>query len=285
MSELRVCDGPFRAFLDVGFAGPRSTWRAVNIDDGTTWEGCDLGAVPAHGFAEAPAGTELVLDSDGRALVLAPSAAGATLGELIDATAEQGARMDPSLCVHLVCALAGIVLGDGGRTRPLPITIDHVLVGFDGSVRSRAHLPWWGPLPTAARTPGDRRTFSPETTVLHMLGEVAAEVLTSRRWPPPALVFPTLPKGLRRKVRQQMRVLLEDTTISVRELEDDDAYGGRFDRPLHLAVVRDGLLALARATAPASTTEVGVLVQHVFAERWANEERARAISDAAMTSD
>ena len=115
MSELRVCDGPFRAFFDGGFAGPMTTWRAVNIDDGSTWEACELGAVPAHGFAEAPAGTELVLDAQGQALVLAPSAAGVSLGELIDQSAAEGARMDVSISVHIIGALTQIVL-DGSAS-------------------------------------------------------------------------------------------------------------------------------------------------------------------------
>lgn len=277
MSELRVCDGPFRAFADRGFAGPMTTWRAVNVDDGSTWEACELGAVPAHGFAEAPAGTELVLDEAGQALVLAPSAAGATLGELIDATAAEGARMDAPLAVRIICALTPMVLA----ARVQRVSSDHVLVGFDGSVHSRAHLPWWGP-PPEVRLPADRRTFSDEGTALHMLGEVVVEVLTSRRWPPPGLVLPALPKGLRRKARQQLRLLLEQTTVSVRQLEEYEEVD--FDYPtLDVAAARDGLLGLARATPPAPAAELGALVRNVFGERWEREQRAQAIIDAART--
>lgn len=277
--DVRVLDGSFRAHLDPGFAGPCTRWRATRLDDESTWEACELSSIDARANVAAPRDTELHLDAEGDAWVLAPSTAGATLGEIVDATVSQGARIDPAFGVHILAELAPQVLVDDLRwetqlsrldvVRVDAVSLDHVLVGVDGSVRSRGHLPWWGPRRRAridaaflARR-GEHEPVNDGAENVRAFGELAAELLSSRRWPVPGLMFPALPKKLRREARRVLTHMLDDTIVPI-GLDWDEHLGVPH---IDLAALRVDVEHLRRHVDVVTAAHLGAFVANLFPER------------------
>ena len=259
------CDGPWAAFVDRGFAGPSTAWRGVSLESGDPFEVARLDPRAWR----VPLDATVVYDKDGAALMFVPSAPGATLKEIVDASSEQRARLDSALAVRIVDVVTNAVLADPGQA----ISSSHVLVGFDGSVRVRGHLPWWGerrppPLPPGTVIP----TARGET--LALLGIVVAEAMTSRAGAPRSLALPTVDRRIRDELRDLLVRLLESPLRpDVEELWDagddlasDDEVRARLDR-----VVR----FLPAAPAP----ELGAVVQNLFHARFDAERKTRELVD------
>jgi hypothetical protein len=257
--------GPFAAFVDRGFAGPSTNWRGVSLESGATFE---VARIDPRSWTQPHDAVIAFSDDDGAALMLVPSAAGATLKEIVDASVEQRARLDAPLAVRIVDAIIPAVLSDPGQA----ISSSHVLVGFDGSVRVRGNLPWWPerrppPLPSGSVIP----TARGETVAL--LGIVVAEALTSRAGPPKSLALPTVDRSIRDDVRDLLVRLLESPLRpDVEELWDRDDVATDDE-------IRARLARITRRLPPADANDLGPVVQNLFASRFDNEKKTRDLID------
>jgi hypothetical protein len=262
------CDGPWATWRQPAFAGPCTERRGAGLVDGATYEVVDT--MPSD---RIPAGGEVVADDAGKLMVFVPGAAGATLGEILDETAAQKARIDANVAVALLARVvdAALALDDHARRRAA-LAADQVLVSFDGALLLRGHLPWWGSRRAPEVEPGFVISSNAgETAVL--LGVLAAELFTSRRGRPRSLSLPAIPRAIRADARDLLVRLLEGPVAP--DVEENWE---------HVDVPRDDELRarLARLTLRVShvdDADLAGLVRGLFPERWADEKRARDLVD------
>ena len=268
-TEIARFAAPWVAFSHPGFAGPATDLRgaSLDVDDGAAYE-----VRPLEALARAPDDVVEVHDAAGAPHAFVPCAAGATLGELLDESAAQRARVDAAFAVRILVEVAPALLADDAQA----ISSDHVLVGFDGSVRARGHLAWWGPRrPPSTAVPYGFvvPTVAAESVVL--LGIVAAELFTSRRGVPSSFSLP----GVERSIRADVRDLVVRLIEGPRRPDREELWNAPD------AVTREEVTArierIRRGIEPSSARDLGVLVQNLFVERARDEQLAQEIVDGA----
>lgn len=264
--------GPWAHLLMRGFAGPSTEWRAVALGDAPRGaEGVRAGDTFEVGFRTTwrPRRRDgLVITDEGAPgeRVLIPSAGGVSLGELLDETVAQKAHIDASYVVHLLAAVAPSFLlrvSDGGGGA---VSVDNVLLGFDGSVFPRGDVPWW-PSRKAARLPPGLLTPTDDAESVRLFGELAAELFASRRFDlRTGLSFPGHEGTLRKEARAFVQWLLE--TPIAPDVED---LWHEVDVPL-LAEVSRRIDALRRLVDPVPPLALATYVRHLFRDRAKRED-------------
>jgi hypothetical protein len=295
---------PWSVVEDPGFAGPRTRLRAwstalpAEIDDDDPRErfvaheavwlrGVANARVPddtAWVPADDPAAPHRDDDDDehaeyGRTLACVRTAPGATLGEIVDASAAQGARLDASFVFGIVAPLVAQMLAPApqrsafGRVDVEPaISVDHVVVGFDGASRFRGHLAWWG----AAAPPAPRAGFryAGAAWPRHAaIGALLACALTSRRRPA-GLSLPNVDKAVRDDARALLERLrdagVEPDVPAYDPWDDAPRSGARSASPAPPTDTAARVSALA-ARVPADPRTIGAMVRALFPARWERE--------------
>lgn len=263
---------PWAFLLHRSFAGPSTEWRAVALTDAPdNAEGVRSGDTFEVAFRTTwrPRRLDGLVVTDGGvhgARVLVPSTGGVTLGELLDETVAQKAHVDASYAVHLLAALAPSFLlrvSDGGGGA---VSVDNVLLGFDGSVFPRGDLPWW-PSRRASRLPPGLLTPTDDAESVRLFGELAAELFASRRFDVrTGLSFPGHEGTLRKEARGFVQWLL-DTPIA----PDVEDLWQEVDVPL-LAEVSRRIDALRRLVDPVPPLALSTFVRHLFPARAQRED-------------
>lgn len=259
--------GPWVFLLMRNFAGPSTEWRAMPLADAPGGaDGVRVGDTFEVAFRTSwrPRRMEGLVVTDGGvhgARVLVPSAGGVALGELLDETAKQKAHIDASYAVHLLAALAPSFLlrvADGGGGA---VSVDNVLIGFDGSVFARGDLPWW-PRRRPARLPSGVLTPTDDAESVRLFGELAAELFASRRFDVrTGLSFPGHEGTVRKEARAFVQWLLE--TPIAPDVED---LWQEVDVPL-LAEVSRRIDSLRKLVDPVPPLALATFVRHLFPER------------------
>jgi hypothetical protein len=286
---------PWAAFEHEAFAGPRTVppvLRGTRLD-------VDAEAAPTYEVVEAAGVPAERVPPDavraGEALFV-PSAAGATLGEIVDESERQNAQLDQAFGLAMVAPIfVPEVLQPPDGIQPA-ISIDHVLVGFDGSVRFRGRLPWWGE--RAAPALGEAGGEESLLLVLAVLGSVLMSKRVGAMEAAPA--FGNMFAGVGSRAARELltRTIgpeaaglwdrfrgglggLGGALVPVLALVDMLGGSGGQSGGLLGGMLRGGTGGRgASATPPPSTEAIGAFVRNVFPQRWADEQRVPERIDA-----
>jgi hypothetical protein len=262
ISQITRCESPYACFMHDRFAGPRTRWRGTRIDVEplATFEVVELGST-IHGDPIR------VFDNNKRALGFVPSVPGATLGEILDESEQQGARLDPGFALAILEPVFELILQPNNLRAA--ISVDTVLVGFDGTVLFRGHLPWWGERRPSRAPLG---FIAPDASAESMLlaTELLMSTLTSRRTNAESIgASVTTGAGLTGLAQTFLRSAFSGAALP----EIESLWSGQpGPNPLGLLAV---LASLNGRGTRASPQALGEMVQNLFPVRFQEEQRVR----------
>jgi hypothetical protein len=233
-----------------GFAGPQSDWRAMPLAD-------DVGAVGVRRGDTHEATTQtyrwhrIVVDVDvdtprQREMGIEPSAAGASLTEILGETRRQHATIDASISAYLIGALA-----------ITPASMEDVLVSFDGVVHTRRSL-GWQPARTTPPPSWEYRASDHERAraLVHLISGLG--IRSTKRSDNDVHVVAT------------SNALASELDRVARVRSDVEWAQWRAD----VTRLHDALMSALTAHAPAADARAAAtIVRALFAERWHNEQR------------
>lgn len=233
-----------------GFAGLESDWRAIPLADNVGAIGVRRG-VTHEATTQTYRWRRIIIDVDvdtprERELGLEPSAAGATLTEILAETRRQHATIDASVAAHLVAVLSSA-----------PASMEGVLVSFDGVVHTRRSLAWQPARLTPPPSWEYRQSEAERArTLVHLISGLGIRS-TKRSDNDPRVVATS--NALASELDRLARVR-DDV-----ELAQWRADTARLEKAL--------LAALTAHAPPADARTLATIVRTLFAERWHNEQR------------